>query len=184
MLIGTRGVTIHSSPSQEKYYWIIVSIILCNLVTAYETIWITTKVTSGNLCVGPCFVQTDYYYQYTECDNTGSRWRVAIPLNPGSCSDLPPPTRGTDCCKHRLCVLTSECTLCLSLRPPHFSPSLLLSGWDVFRDEHPAVHALPGWLVLAWQRPPFWPMGCHPCRLHQSGQLLGPWSKRRGHAGL
>uniref|UniRef100_A0A7N8WNT3 UPF0577 protein KIAA1324-like n=1 Tax=Mastacembelus armatus TaxID=205130 RepID=A0A7N8WNT3_9TELE len=29
--------------------------------------------------------------------STGSRWRVAIPLSPGSCSDLPPPTRGTDC---------------------------------------------------------------------------------------
>ncbi|KAM8739882.1 endosome/lysosome-associated apoptosis and autophagy regulator family member 2-like isoform 2-T2 [Acanthopagrus schlegelii] len=44
----------------------------------------------------PCD-ETDYYYQYTECDSTGSRWRVSIPLNPGSCSDLPPPTRGTDC---------------------------------------------------------------------------------------
>eukprot|EP00066_Takifugu_rubripes_P007346 XP_003972802.2 PREDICTED: UPF0577 protein KIAA1324-like [Takifugu rubripes] len=44
----------------------------------------------------PCD-ETDYYYQYTECDSTGSRWRVAIPLNPGSCLDLPPPTRGTEC---------------------------------------------------------------------------------------
>uniref|UniRef100_A0A3Q2E832 Endosome-lysosome associated apoptosis and autophagy regulator family member 2 n=1 Tax=Cyprinodon variegatus TaxID=28743 RepID=A0A3Q2E832_CYPVA len=39
----------------------------------------------------------DYYYQYTECDSTGSRWRVAIPLTPGSCLGLPSPTRGTDC---------------------------------------------------------------------------------------
>lgn len=49
-----------------------------------------------------CVMQTDYYYQYTECDSTGSRWRVAIPLNPGVCSDLPPPTRGTDCCRLHL----------------------------------------------------------------------------------
>ncbi|MEQ2199640.1 Endosome/lysosome-associated apoptosis and autophagy regulator member 2 [Xenoophorus captivus] len=44
----------------------------------------------------PCD-KSDYYYQYTECDSTGSRWRVAIPLSPGSCLDLPSPTRGTDC---------------------------------------------------------------------------------------
>ncbi|CAB1345976.1 unnamed protein product [Coregonus sp. 'balchen'] len=40
---------------------------------------------------------TDYYYEYTECDSTGSRWRVAIPHNLGTCSGLPTPTRGTDC---------------------------------------------------------------------------------------
>ncbi|XP_010885460.2 UPF0577 protein KIAA1324-like homolog isoform X1 [Esox lucius] len=41
--------------------------------------------------------ETDYYYEYTECDSTGSRWRVAIPHNLGTCSGLPTPTRGTDC---------------------------------------------------------------------------------------
>ncbi|XP_052008006.1 endosome/lysosome-associated apoptosis and autophagy regulator family member 2-like isoform X2 [Xyrauchen texanus] len=39
----------------------------------------------------------DYYFQYTECDSTGSRWRVAIPLNPGECTGLPDPVQGTDC---------------------------------------------------------------------------------------
>lgn len=175
---------IHSTPSHETYYWILVSMLSDNRIWNNLDDKRIDFRQSMCVCVGPCFVQTDYYYQYTECDNTGSRWRVAIPLNPGSCSDLPPPTRGTDCCKHRLRVLISECILCLSLRPLRFSPSLLLSGWDVFRDEHPAVHALRGRLILAGQRPPFWPMGCHPRRLHQSGQLLGPWAKRRGHTGL
>uniref|UniRef100_A0A672J1D1 Si:dkey-153k10.9 n=1 Tax=Salarias fasciatus TaxID=181472 RepID=A0A672J1D1_SALFA len=59
----------------------------------------------------------DYYYQYTECDSTGSRWRVAIPVNPGSCSDLPPPTRGTDCsfsCPAGMFLemSTQQCTPC------------------------------------------------------------------------
>lgn len=55
------------------------------------------------------FLQTDYYYQYTECDSTGSRWRVAIPLSPGSCSALPPPSRGTDCCECRPSPGVSRC---------------------------------------------------------------------------
>lgn len=59
-------------------------------------LWILVLVTaaaaSGDL---RACVEADFFYQYTECDSTGSRWRVAIPL--GSCSDLPPPTRGTDC---------------------------------------------------------------------------------------
>ncbi|XP_061922405.1 endosome/lysosome-associated apoptosis and autophagy regulator family member 2-like [Entelurus aequoreus] len=61
--------------------------------------------------------ETDYIYQYTECDTTGSRWRVAIPLSPGSCSDLPPPSRGMDCsfsCSagEFLEMSTQSCTPC------------------------------------------------------------------------
>ncbi|XP_048874326.1 endosome/lysosome-associated apoptosis and autophagy regulator family member 2-like [Brienomyrus brachyistius] len=41
--------------------------------------------------------ETDYYFEYTECDSTGSRWRVAIPRGQGLCSGLPDPVRGTDC---------------------------------------------------------------------------------------
>ncbi|MEQ2292500.1 hypothetical protein AMECASPLE_023709, partial [Ameca splendens] len=41
--------------------------------------------------------ETDYYYEYTECDSTGSRWRVAIPQSPGSCTGLPQPVKGTEC---------------------------------------------------------------------------------------
>ncbi|CAL8323021.1 unnamed protein product [Lota lota] len=44
----------------------------------------------------PCN-ETEYYFEYTECDSTGSRWRVAIPRSRGSCSHLPPPARGMDC---------------------------------------------------------------------------------------
>ncbi|XP_059421236.1 endosome/lysosome-associated apoptosis and autophagy regulator family member 2-like isoform X1 [Carassius carassius] len=61
--------------------------------------------------------EADYYFQYTECDSTGSRWRVAIPLNPGECTGLPEPVQGTDCtfsCKagEFLEMSAQECTRC------------------------------------------------------------------------
>uniref|UniRef100_A0A3Q2CDB3 Endosome-lysosome associated apoptosis and autophagy regulator family member 2a n=1 Tax=Cyprinodon variegatus TaxID=28743 RepID=A0A3Q2CDB3_CYPVA len=64
-----------------------------------------------------CFLQTDYYYEYTECDSTGSRWRVAIPQSPGSCSGLPQPVKGTECtfsCRagEFLEMSAQECTQC------------------------------------------------------------------------
>lgn len=48
--------------------------------------------------------QNDYYYEYTECDSTGSRWRVAIPQTPGACIGLPEPVRGTECSKLTISV--------------------------------------------------------------------------------
>ncbi|KAM7414457.1 hypothetical protein PAMA_019331 [Pampus argenteus] len=61
--------------------------------------------------------QTDYYYEYTECDSTGSRWRVAIPQSPGACVGLPAPVRGTECtfsCEagEFLEMSAQECTQC------------------------------------------------------------------------
>ncbi|KAI4825305.1 hypothetical protein KUCAC02_020991 [Chaenocephalus aceratus] len=61
--------------------------------------------------------ENDYYYEYTECDSTGSRWRVAIPQSPGACTGLPEPVRGTECtfsCKagEFLEMLSQECTQC------------------------------------------------------------------------
>ncbi|TKS73375.1 UPF0577 protein KIAA1324-like -like protein [Collichthys lucidus] len=60
---------------------------------------------------------TDYYYEYTECDSTGSRWRVAIPQKPGSCTGLPEPVHGTECtfsCEagEFLEMTAQECTQC------------------------------------------------------------------------
>ncbi|NWS78789.1 K1324 protein, partial [Crotophaga sulcirostris] len=41
--------------------------------------------------------QSEYHYEYTECDSTGSRWRVAVPHTPGLCTGLPDPIKGTNC---------------------------------------------------------------------------------------
>uniref|UniRef100_A0AAR2LP84 MRH domain-containing protein n=1 Tax=Pygocentrus nattereri TaxID=42514 RepID=A0AAR2LP84_PYGNA len=59
----------------------------------------------------------DYYFEYTECDSTGSRWRVAIPQRPGECTGLPDPVQGTDCtfsCEagEFLEMSAQECTQC------------------------------------------------------------------------
>ena len=60
-------------------------------------LFVMWSVIMNGICV--CVFQTDYYFEYTECDSTGSRWRVAIPHRQGSCSGLPEPVRGTDCSK-------------------------------------------------------------------------------------
>nr|KAF6338168.1 hypothetical protein mPipKuh1_007155 [Pipistrellus kuhlii] len=44
----------------------------------------------------PC-QEKDYHFEYTECDSSGSRWRVAIPNSAVDCSGLPDPVRGKEC---------------------------------------------------------------------------------------
>ncbi|RXM92161.1 UPF0577 protein KIAA1324 [Acipenser ruthenus] len=63
-------------------------------------------------------LQSDYHYQYTECDSVGSRWRVAVPHTPGICTGLPDPVRGTECsfsCKagQFLEMKTQSCKECV-----------------------------------------------------------------------
>ncbi|CAM9832743.1 unnamed protein product [Bubo scandiacus] len=41
--------------------------------------------------------ESEYHYEYTACDSTGSRWRVAVPHTPGLCTGLPDPVKGTEC---------------------------------------------------------------------------------------
>ncbi|XP_075470123.1 endosome/lysosome-associated apoptosis and autophagy regulator 1 isoform X3 [Ascaphus truei] len=41
--------------------------------------------------------ESEYHYEYTECDSTGTRWRVAVPHTPGLCTGLPDPIKGTAC---------------------------------------------------------------------------------------
>ncbi|NXX85185.1 K1324 protein, partial [Urocolius indicus] len=42
-------------------------------------------------------LQSEYHYEYTACDSSGSRWRVAVPHTPGLCTGLPDPVQGTEC---------------------------------------------------------------------------------------
>ncbi|KTF79835.1 hypothetical protein cypCar_00040143 [Cyprinus carpio] len=84
----------------------------CYLVR-FVTLFLCARA-SDNL---PLCKETDYYFEYTECDSTGSRWRVAIPHSQGSCSGLPEPVRGTDCtfsCEagEFLEMSSQQCTSC------------------------------------------------------------------------
>ncbi|XP_077463450.1 endosome/lysosome-associated apoptosis and autophagy regulator 1 isoform X1 [Stigmatopora argus] len=45
----------------------------------------------------PICKESDYHFEYTECDVLGSRWRVAIPNKAQTCTDLPDPVKGTQC---------------------------------------------------------------------------------------
>ncbi|KAM9829175.1 endosome/lysosome-associated apoptosis and autophagy regulator 1 [Syngnathus typhle] len=45
----------------------------------------------------PMCKESDYHFEYTECDVLGSRWRVAIPNKALTCTGLPDPVKGTQC---------------------------------------------------------------------------------------
>ncbi|KAM9321572.1 endosome/lysosome-associated apoptosis and autophagy regulator 1 [Gastrophryne carolinensis] len=61
--------------------------------------------------------ESEYHFEYTECDSKGTRWRVAVPHTPGLCIGLPDPIKGTDCsfsCSagQYLDMAVQECTPC------------------------------------------------------------------------
>nr|XP_014351906.1 PREDICTED: UPF0577 protein KIAA1324 homolog [Latimeria chalumnae] len=65
----------------------------------------------------PMCKESDYHFEYTECDSFSSRWRVAVPHTPGICTGLPDPVRGTKCsfsCKagEFLDMKSQACTAC------------------------------------------------------------------------
>ncbi|KAG7220725.1 hypothetical protein INR49_017839, partial [Caranx melampygus] len=57
-------------------------------------LWLLVAQTSADL---PMCKESDYHFEYTECDVLGSRWRVAVPNKPETCTGLPDPVRGTQC---------------------------------------------------------------------------------------
>uniref|UniRef100_A0A8C1AQ31 Endosome-lysosome associated apoptosis and autophagy regulator 1 n=1 Tax=Cyprinus carpio carpio TaxID=630221 RepID=A0A8C1AQ31_CYPCA len=80
------------------------------------------------LNLGSCFLPaacslgelaSDYHFEYTDCDVLGSRWRVAIPNKPETCTGLPDPVKGTHCtfsCNEGefLDMRTQECQKCVA----------------------------------------------------------------------
>ncbi|XP_061908878.1 endosome/lysosome-associated apoptosis and autophagy regulator 1 [Entelurus aequoreus] len=57
-------------------------------------LWLLLAHTSADL---PMCKESDYHFEYTECDVLGSRWRVAIPNKAETCTGLPDPAKGTQC---------------------------------------------------------------------------------------
>ncbi|KAK5863489.1 hypothetical protein PBY51_000517 [Eleginops maclovinus] len=45
----------------------------------------------------PMCKESDYHFEYTECDALQSRWRVAVPNKVDICTGLPNPVKGTQC---------------------------------------------------------------------------------------
>ncbi|TRY93443.1 hypothetical protein DNTS_005744, partial [Danionella cerebrum] len=71
--------------------------------------------------MGLC-LQTDFYFQYTECDTTGSRWRVAVPFNPGE---------SFSCIAGEFLEMsTQECTQCAA-GTYSLGSGLRFDEWDV-----------------------------------------------------
>lgn len=57
-------------------------------------LWLLIAQTSADL---PMCKESDYHFEYTECDALGSRWRVAVPNKADICTGLPDPVKGTQC---------------------------------------------------------------------------------------
>ncbi|EPY84671.1 hypothetical protein CB1_000459017 [Camelus ferus] len=88
-------------------------------------LWIGTvfQVTQG---AGPelhACKESEYHYEYTACDSTGSRWRVAVPHTPGLCTSLPDPVKGTECCKQRCLAALASAPSLLPSKMPTTNPS-------------------------------------------------------------
>ncbi|XP_063065737.1 endosome/lysosome-associated apoptosis and autophagy regulator 1 [Engraulis encrasicolus] len=63
-------------------------------VYALLTVLLAIQAESKDL---PMCKESDYHFEYTECDVLGSRWRVAVPNKPNTCTSLPDPAKGTQC---------------------------------------------------------------------------------------
>ncbi|XP_056129961.1 endosome/lysosome-associated apoptosis and autophagy regulator 1 [Lampris incognitus] len=57
-------------------------------------LWLLFALTRADL---PMCKESDYHFEYTDCDILGSRWRVAVPNKPNTCTGLPDPVKGTQC---------------------------------------------------------------------------------------
>ncbi|KAM6924795.1 endosome/lysosome-associated apoptosis and autophagy regulator 1 [Xenentodon cancila] len=57
-------------------------------------LWLLFAQISADL---PMCKESDYHFEYTECDVLRSRWRVAVPNKADTCTGLPDPVKGTHC---------------------------------------------------------------------------------------
>ncbi|KAF6086088.1 hypothetical protein HJG60_007227 [Phyllostomus discolor] len=67
----------------------------CWVLAGCQAAW-AGDLPSSSRPLPPC-QEKDYHFEYTECDSSGSRWRVAIPNSAVDCSGLPDPVRGKEC---------------------------------------------------------------------------------------
>ncbi|XP_024594227.1 UPF0577 protein KIAA1324-like homolog isoform X2 [Neophocaena asiaeorientalis asiaeorientalis] len=70
--------------------------ICCWALAGCQAAWAGDLPSSSGRPLPPC-LEEDYHFEYTECDSSGSRWRVAIPNSAVDCSGLPDPVRGKEC---------------------------------------------------------------------------------------
>ncbi|XP_054905643.1 endosome/lysosome-associated apoptosis and autophagy regulator 1 [Poeciliopsis prolifica] len=94
--------------------------------------WLLFAHTSADL---PMCKESDYHFEYTECDVLGSRWRVAIPNKAETCTGLPDPVKGTPCtfsCREGefLNMQSQQCQKCAA-GTYSLGTSVAFDEWDV-----------------------------------------------------
>lgn len=101
-----------------------------------ESTVVPLKVALTKACFCNC-LQKDYHFEYTECDSSGSRWRVAIPNSAVDCSGLPDPVRGKECSTFPfLTICFPDLTI-----PPSYQPiSVNCNDYETFgKKDHVAL---------------------------------------------
>ncbi|KAL1020751.1 hypothetical protein UPYG_G00004170 [Umbra pygmaea] len=86
-----------------------------NSLNFLSILWLfISRIASSEL---PICKESDYHFEYTDCDVQGTRWRVAVPNKEDTCTGLPDPVKGTQCtfsCSEGefLDMRTQECQKC------------------------------------------------------------------------
>ncbi|XP_034551334.1 UPF0577 protein KIAA1324 homolog [Notolabrus celidotus] len=98
---------------------------------SYFVLWLLLAQSSADL---PMCKESDYHFEYTECDVLGSRWRVAVPNKAETCTGLPDPVKGTQCtfsCKEGeyLDMQSQQCKKCSAGTYSH-GTSVAFDEWD------------------------------------------------------
>uniref|UniRef100_A0A8D3DHT3 Endosome-lysosome associated apoptosis and autophagy regulator 1 n=1 Tax=Scophthalmus maximus TaxID=52904 RepID=A0A8D3DHT3_SCOMX len=68
---------------------------ICTETMYFYCVLCPPQLCETHICV--MSLQSDYHFEYTDCDVLGSRWRVAIPNKANTCTGLPDPVKGTQC---------------------------------------------------------------------------------------
>lgn len=107
---GIRLESLRDLRRPWKYYFLNKSVMISVLLLSYTTvnwIYLSRKYLKTffrmYLCETHTWVlslQSDYHFEYTQCDVLGSRWRVAVPNKAETCTGLPDPVKGTQCSKY------------------------------------------------------------------------------------
>ncbi|XP_044534992.1 endosome/lysosome-associated apoptosis and autophagy regulator family member 2 [Gracilinanus agilis] len=92
----SRGLPFRALRSWGSPCWSSAWLCCWALAAGCQAAWAVDLAAASSLSLPPC-QERDYHFEYTECDSSGSRWRVAVPNSAVDCSGLPDPVKGKEC---------------------------------------------------------------------------------------
>ncbi|XP_031794491.1 UPF0577 protein KIAA1324-like homolog isoform X2 [Sarcophilus harrisii] len=92
----SRGLSARAPRHGSSRGWSSAWLCCWALAAGCPAAWAVDLAAASSLPLPPC-QEKDYHFEYTECDSSGSRWRVAVPNSAVDCSGLPDPVKGKEC---------------------------------------------------------------------------------------